>query len=103
MLLACAAGRPRSEISALVNTVEVSDDPEVNYFFSAHLAYCGEADAALRFLQLAIDGNHCSYPAVDLDPLFDTVRTSPEFARTRAAAVACHERLAPAARSCCAN
>ena len=103
MLLACAAGRPQSEIDALARVVEVSDDPEVNYFFAAHLAYCGQTSASLRFLQLAIDGNHCSYPAVDMDPLFDGIRASPEFARTRASAVACHDRFSAAAKSCCGN
>jgi DNA-binding winged helix-turn-helix (wHTH) protein/serine/threonine protein kinase len=103
MLLACAAGRSGPEIGSMASAVEVSDDPEVNYFFAAHLAYCGQADAALRFLELAIDGNHCSYPAIDLDPFFDAMRTSPEFARTRAGAIACHDRLAPAARACCTN
>jgi hypothetical protein len=83
--------------------VEVSDDPEVNYFFAAHLAYCGQAGASLRFLQLAIDGNHCSYPTMDMDPLFDAIRFSPEFAKTRDAAIACHDRFAAAAKSCCGN
>jgi DNA-binding winged helix-turn-helix (wHTH) protein/serine/threonine protein kinase len=103
MLLACATGESPSAIKSLVTTVEVSDDPEVNYFFSAHLAYCGQTDEALRFLKLAIDGNYCSYPAIDLDPLFDSIRTTAAFTTTRAAAVACRDKFVSVARSCCTD
>lgn len=103
MLLACAAARPASEIGALAKGVEVSDDPEVNYFFAAHLAYCAQSTEAIRFLDLAIQGNHCSYPAIDRDPLFNSLRASVQFARARASAIACREKFAAAARTCCAN
>src|SRR5690348_4575714 len=45
LLLACAEGRPRSHVALLATGVEVSDDPEVNYFSAGHLAYCGETEA----------------------------------------------------------
>jgi hypothetical protein len=61
------------------------------YFFATHLAYCGETRESLRFLKLAIDENYCSYLAMDLDPLFGKIRTSPEFRMVRAAGIACHE------------
>jgi hypothetical protein len=96
MLLACAAHEPESRVKTLATGVEVDDDPEVNYFFAAHLAYCGQTNAALHMLKLAIAGNYCSYPAMDLDPFFDKLRTSPEFARTRASAMACHEKFTTA-------
>jgi hypothetical protein len=91
MLLACARHEPESQIKALAAGVEVDDDPEVNYFFAAHLAYCQQTDAALRMLKLAIDRNYCSYPTVDKDPLFDSIRTNPEFLKVREAGIACHE------------
>lgn len=93
MLLACAQHGPESKIKALTSEVEVDDDPEVNYFFAAHLAYCGQAEEALRLLKLAIDGNYCSYPTVDLDPFFDKVRTTPEFAKVRASGKVCHDNF----------
>jgi hypothetical protein len=95
LLLACAEGRPRSHVALLATGVEVSDDPEVNYFFAGHLAYCGETEAALRYLKLAIDGGYCSFPAIDSDPLFTPLRNSTDFVSTRASAIACRNRFAP--------
>jgi DNA-binding winged helix-turn-helix (wHTH) protein/TolB-like protein len=91
MVLACAAHAPEAEIKSLAARVVADDDPEVNYFFAGHLAYCGQTDAALRMLELAIDGNYCSYPTMDRDPLFEKLRNNPSFAKIRAAAAACHE------------
>lgn len=91
MVLACAANAPQSEIKSLAAQVHPDDDPEVNYFFAGHLAYCGQTDAALRMLKVAIDGNHCSYPTMDRDPLFDKLRNTPGFAKVRDAGIACHD------------
>jgi hypothetical protein len=91
MLLACARHEAPPEIEKLAGGVEVDDDPEVNYFFAGHLAYCGQTDAALRMLKLAIERNYCSYPAMDKDPFFNQLRTNPEFTRIRQEGVACHE------------
>ena len=91
MLLACARGAPAAEIQSLASNVEVDDDPEVNYFFAGHLAYCGQADAALRMLKIAIDHHYCSYPAMDKDPFFNELRTNPQFQKLRDAGLACHE------------
>jgi DNA-binding winged helix-turn-helix (wHTH) protein/TolB-like protein len=93
MLLACALHEPESQIKALTAGVETDDDPEVNYFFAAHLAYCGQTNESIRLLKLAIDANYCSYPAMDVDPFFAQIRTVPEFAKVRAAGVACHENF----------
>jgi DNA-binding winged helix-turn-helix (wHTH) protein/TolB-like protein len=93
MLLACARHVPESQIKLLTAGVEADDDPEVNYFFAGHLAYCGQTDAAVRMLRLAIDRNYCSYPAIDHDPFFNKVRTSPQFSDVRAAGIACHQNF----------
>jgi hypothetical protein len=93
MLLACARHEPEPEIRSLAAGVEIDDDPEVNYFFAGHLAYCGQTDAALRMLKLAIERNYCSYPAMDHDPFFEKVRTSPHFSDVRAAGIACHDNF----------
>jgi hypothetical protein len=94
MLLACAQHEPEPQIKSLAAGVEIDDDPEVNYFFAVHLAYCGQTNESLRLLKLAIDGNYCSYPAMDLDPLFGKIRTAPEFGDVRTAGIACHENFA---------
>ena len=86
MLLACAQRRPSAEIAALAETVQPSDDPEANYLSAANLAYCGQTGAALQMLKRAIQGNYCSYPAIDSDQFFASVRAKPEFAEIRSAA-----------------
>jgi DNA-binding winged helix-turn-helix (wHTH) protein/TolB-like protein len=93
MLLACARREPESQIRSLAGGVEIDDDPEVNYFFAAHLAYCGQTDAAVRMLKLAIERNYCSYPAMDKDPFFNRVRSSPQFSEARATGIACHQNF----------
>ncbi|WP_109484321.1 winged helix-turn-helix domain-containing protein [Occallatibacter savannae] len=90
MLLACARGAPPEEIKALSAKVEVDDDPEINYLFAGHLAYCGQTEAALRMLKIAIDRHYCSFPTVDKDPFFDRLRNNPQFQKLRSAAMACH-------------
>ena len=96
MLLACLARKPSSEIAALAKSVRPFDDPELNYFAAAHLAYCDQAEAALDFLKRAIDGNYCSYPAIESDPLFASVRAVPQYGEIRAAGRACQERFVAA-------
>ena len=91
MLLACASHAPQEQIHALASKVEVDDDPEVDYFFAGHLAYCGETDAALRMLKIAIERNYCSFPAIDRDPFFDKLRGNPQFEKLRQSGMACHE------------
>jgi DNA-binding winged helix-turn-helix (wHTH) protein/TolB-like protein len=91
MLLACARGEPELHIKELASKVEVDDDPEVDYLFAGHLAYCGQAPAALRMLKTAIDRNYCSYPAMDKDPFFDQLRGRPDYLKIRAMGMKCHE------------
>ncbi len=90
MLLACAGGAPSDQIKSLASKVEVDDDPEMDYFFAGHLAYCGQTEAALRMLKTAIDRHYCSFPTVDKDPFFDKIRTNPQFQKLRLAGQTCH-------------
>jgi DNA-binding winged helix-turn-helix (wHTH) protein/TolB-like protein len=90
MLLACAHRDPADKIQSLVSKVEVDDDPEVNYFFAGHLAFCGQNQAALRMLRTAIDRHYCSYPAMDVDPFFNQLRSNSQFQELRLAGMACH-------------
>ncbi|MBZ5536711.1 MAG: protein kinase [Acidobacteriia bacterium] len=93
MFLACVGHRPSNEIAALARAVEPVGDPEENYFAAAHLAYCGQTDAALAMLKRAIQGKYCSYPAIDSDPFFSNLRSKPEFAEIRSAAIACQNKF----------
>ena len=62
-------------------------DPENKYYFSSFLAVGGYRERALRLLRAAVENNYLAVPAMDLDPLFDSIRNSPEFAAIRAEAV----------------
>ena len=93
MLLACIQRKPAPEIRSLAEAVQASDDPEVNYISAGHLAYCGQTDAALEMLRRAVKGNYCSYPAIDSDPLFTTLRARPEFGEIRSAATQCQNKF----------
>ena len=93
MLLACLQHKPAYEIRSLAENVKPSEDPEMDYLFAAHLAYCGQTNASLNLLKLAIRGKHCSYPAMDNDPLFASVRGTPEWNELHAAAVQCRNEF----------
>lgn len=93
LLLACIQRKPATEIRAFAKTVQPSDDPEMNYLIAGHLAYCGQTDAALEMLRRAIKGNYCSYPAIDSDPFFTSLRARPEFKEIHAAAVECQKNF----------
>jgi DNA-binding winged helix-turn-helix (wHTH) protein/TolB-like protein len=90
MLLACARGASAPEIQSLARNVEIDDDPEMDYMFAGHLAYCGQTAAALSMLKTAIDRHYCSFPAVDKDPFFDRLRTNAQFQKLRSAGQVCH-------------
>jgi serine/threonine protein kinase/tetratricopeptide (TPR) repeat protein len=89
MLLAYLEHRPASEVARLARTIKANHDPEVNYFSAAHLSYAGQTDAALQMLKQTVDGGYCSYPAIDSDPMFASLRSRPEFQSIRSAAIEC--------------
>jgi tetratricopeptide (TPR) repeat protein len=93
LLLACAGHRPFPEIATLASSVQPEEDPEDNYFSAARLAYCGQTEAAIQMLRRAIEGNYCSYPAIDSDPLFASIRRKPEFGEVRSAAINCQKKF----------
>lgn len=68
-------------------------DPETAYAVAPMLVYCGRPEAALRFVERAVDGNFCSYPALDLDPIWARLRSEPGFQRVRDKGKACHDRF----------
>jgi TolB-like protein/DNA-binding winged helix-turn-helix (wHTH) protein len=68
-----------------------SRDPELLYQNADALAFCGQPDGALRQLGKAVKGNYCSYPAMDRDSLFDSIRQQPEFEAIRQAGIQCQQ------------
>jgi hypothetical protein len=93
MLLACVKGEPQPEIAALARAVQPAADPEENYLSAAHLSYCGQTEAAGEMLKRAIQGNYCSYPAMESDPLFARLRSHDDYLQIRAAGQACQNRF----------
>jgi hypothetical protein len=93
LLVACVEGKPAAEIAALMAAVRPSEDPEWNYFAAAHLSFCGQTKAAAEMVMQAINGGYCSYPAIEADPLFTSLRGKPQFGQIRSAAVACQDRF----------
>jgi tetratricopeptide (TPR) repeat protein len=89
ILLACAAHKPAPEIASLAKRIEPEDDPETNYFAASHLAYCGQTTAALQMLRRTVQANYCSYPAIDTDPMFASIRSLPEYAEIRSIGMSC--------------
>lgn len=96
MLLSCAAHQSPEQIAAMAAGVKPDNDPEVSYLFAGHLAYCGQAATSITMLKQAIAGHYCSYPAIDRDPFFESVRSSPDFAEVRQAAIACQSEFVKA-------
>ena len=88
---------PEAELRKAAAALEVEPrsarDPETLYVNAAVLSFSGQAGAALRQLRKAIQGNYCSYPAMDLDPLFDPIRQLPEFAALHQAAIHCQQNF----------
>ena len=92
---ACLSYPTEPELAQAVAELEAdpvsSYDPELLYQNAGVLSLCKQPNAALRQLRKAIQGNYCSYPAMDRDPLFDSIRKRPEFAEVRSAAVQCQQ------------
>jgi DNA-binding winged helix-turn-helix (wHTH) protein/TolB-like protein len=80
-------------VAELENDPKSARDPETLYVNAAVLSYSGQQGAAFRQLRKAIQGNYCSYPAMDKDPLFDSIRSQPAFAELRQAAVQCQQNF----------
>jgi len=96
-LMRCLDGAPpavQGEVSDRdLRELLARQDSERAYFSASDLAYCGHTTPALRLLEEAIRRNYCSYPAIDTDPTFASIRGTPEFAQIRQAARACRERF----------
>ena len=67
-------------------------------FRSVHASFCRKKDGAIRLLRAASEHDLCIYPSVDHDPLFDKIRSSPEFKAVRQAGIDCQKKFAPFAR-----
>jgi serine/threonine protein kinase len=92
---ACLQKRPASEIDELsIGTRGFAlSDPEIRYTAAEIEAFCGRHQVALGLLRQAVQDGYCSYPALDSDPLFSTLRDAPEFQAIRSAAIDCQDKF----------
>jgi tetratricopeptide (TPR) repeat protein len=70
-----------------------SDDPEAAFSVAPILVFCNRPQEALQFVEHSVDRNYCSYPALDQDPIWTSLRNTAEFQRVRVKAMACHDRF----------
>jgi eukaryotic-like serine/threonine-protein kinase len=97
LVLACLEKRPRVEMNALAGAeaagVMATRDSELKYFAAADLADCGYPELGLRLLRRAVEQNYCTYPTMEKDPLFASVRGTAEFAEIRKMGIDCQKRF----------
>jgi eukaryotic-like serine/threonine-protein kinase len=88
-------GKPMPDIEREFAQLKATEmglrDGENPYFNVGPLMAAGLDTAALEMLRLAVSRHYCSYPAMDNDPLFARIRTTPEFQRIRQAAIQCQQ------------
>jgi TolB-like protein/tRNA A-37 threonylcarbamoyl transferase component Bud32 len=58
-------------------------DPETQVVYADFFAAAGLGDAALRLLRRAVENNFLCHRAMELNPLFDAIRSDPEFEKIR--------------------
>jgi TolB-like protein len=94
---ACLNDRPREEVESLAREEAAAvfeiRDSEPKYYAASEFAYCGLREVALRLLKKAVEQNYCAWPAMDKDPLFASIRGTPEFAAIRQAGIECQKRF----------
>jgi len=94
---ACLKGRPTTEIDPISkdfhNFAASIYDPELRYVAAQYEVVCGRKQDAIGFLREAVAGNFCSYPALDSDPLFASLRHTAEFQEIRVAAMDCQKKF----------
>jgi len=93
----CLTAHSASEVEQTVKDLEPSllleRDPEMKYFQSSLMAYCGQYGIAANVLKTAIAQNYCASVALEKDPLFNRFRQKPEFPPLKAAATDCESKF----------
>jgi hypothetical protein len=69
----------REESLANIRMLMNIHDPEGRYYAARHLAYLGDADAAMSLLRTVVEDGFFCVPAFTRDPWLDTLRGTAEF------------------------
>ena len=95
ILKSCLNHAPSGEVDniarELAPEILASPDAENRYMAAPTFAFCGQKEIALRLLKSAVTGHYCAYNAMQNDPLFASLRSSPEFAQLLSAAKQCRD------------
>jgi TolB-like protein/Flp pilus assembly protein TadD len=87
-VLRASPGPDRDRLAASVESMAMTDrDPENKYFAAGHLALAGYGDSALRLLRKAVADNYLCHESMDRDPLFESIRKTPEYSAIHAESV----------------
>ena len=70
-------------------------DSEPKYFQAGMANQCGYGEMALRLLRSAVEGNYLVPAAMDGDPTFASIRSTPEYGKIRALAIERQKALGP--------
>ena len=93
-LSACLDGElPPSEKRAFLDALDLLPDPEVQYYSSRILAYCGDLEGALTIVRRAIADDFCSTDGLANEVVWDPYRDRTEFQEVQRLAEACRERF----------
>jgi TolB-like protein len=88
LLLRTGTPTERDRLAARLEADAMADsDPEQLYDTATLLSATGYPHAGVRLLRRAVERNNLSYPAMDQNPAFDSIRQDSEFAAIRAEAI----------------
>jgi len=86
---------PKQEIDRQLAELKAAElpfrDGEPPFFDAEILTALGYKKDALDLLRLSIERHYCAYPALDNDPLFASIRSTPEFQQIRQTAIQCQQ------------
>ena len=101
----CVQRPPSPDVEKIAKELEpialANPDAENRYLMADSFAFCGQKEIALRLLKSGIAGHYCAYTDLQTNPLFASLRESPEFPQLLADAKQCQaeflsERSQPA-------
>jgi eukaryotic-like serine/threonine-protein kinase len=101
LMKACLDRRPRGELEQLAASAEREAgrpvaDPEALYFLAVSAAFCNLPETAIRLARRAVEEDYCAVDGVSRDPLFETIRSRPEYGAIVEEARSCRARFVEA-------
>ena len=95
----CAAGEfTEDDLQEVRRAMAPVSDGEVYYFAATILAFCGELDTSLEFVEAGIDRNFCPTTGLEKERIWEPYRSDPAFLETQRLAEACRDRFIRTAR-----